>query len=185
MARIAFATYFFRYPLGGMVSWALQYLLGIRASGHDICLLERADYPDAFYCPDRRVMTDDPSSGLRKLVPVLEAFDLGGSAGLAQPGGRLGGRDGRNPLDRRDDLDQMRLDAPAERREPDGLAVEQLLAELPLELPDCHRQRRLRHAADAGGGAEIAFFAQGEEVPDLGDLHRRPRGNLSRQENTG
>jgi len=77
MARIAFATYFFRYPLGGMVSWALQYLLGMRTSGHDICLLERADYPDAFYCPDRRVMTDDPSSGLQKLVPVLEAFDLG------------------------------------------------------------------------------------------------------------
>ena len=76
MANIIFASYFFRYPLGGMVSWALQYLLGIRAGGHDVCLVERADYCDAFYCPDRRVLTDDPQTGLRRLTPVLEKYDL-------------------------------------------------------------------------------------------------------------
>src|SRR5262249_54481045 len=76
MARIVFASYFFRYPLGGMASWALQYLLGIRASGHEVCLVERADYADAFYCPDRRAMIDDPSTGLRRLEPVLQRFDL-------------------------------------------------------------------------------------------------------------
>jgi hypothetical protein len=76
MARVVFASYFFRYPLGGMVSWALQYLLGIQSSGHEVCLVERADYPDAFYCPDQRVMTNDPSTGLRKLKLVLERFEL-------------------------------------------------------------------------------------------------------------
>src|SRR5947209_8249539 len=76
MARVVFATYFFRYPLGGMVSWALQYLLGLRASGHTVCLVERADYPDAFYCPQRRVLTDDPYTGLERLVPLLDRHEI-------------------------------------------------------------------------------------------------------------
>src|SRR3954469_910136 len=76
MARIVFASYFFRYPLGGMASWALQYLLGLRASGHEVCFAERADYANAFYCPERRILTDDPITGLHRLTPVLDNLGI-------------------------------------------------------------------------------------------------------------
>ena len=36
MARIVLGCYMFRYPLGGMLSWALQYLLGLKDLGHDV-----------------------------------------------------------------------------------------------------------------------------------------------------
>jgi hypothetical protein len=76
VARIVFASTFFRFPLGGLLSWALQYLLAIRASGHDVCLVERTDYPDAFFCTTRSIMTDDPSMNLHMLTPVLKKFEI-------------------------------------------------------------------------------------------------------------
>lgn len=36
MARIVLGSYMVRYPLGGMMSWVLQYLLGLQQLGHDV-----------------------------------------------------------------------------------------------------------------------------------------------------
>ena len=41
MARIILGSYMFRYPLGGMLSWVLQYLLGLKDLGHDVYFVEK------------------------------------------------------------------------------------------------------------------------------------------------
>ena len=63
MARVVMSTYMVRYPMGGMLSWALEYALGVRRLGHDLYLVERATSSDACWDPTRGVMTNDPSFG--------------------------------------------------------------------------------------------------------------------------
>lgn len=67
MARVVLGSYFVRYPLGGMMSWILQYLVGLHRLGHEVCFVEKANYPDACYDPRRRIMTDDPTAGIAAL----------------------------------------------------------------------------------------------------------------------
>ena len=44
MARIVVGSYMFRYPLGGMMSWVLQYLVGFQRLGHEVYFVEKAGY---------------------------------------------------------------------------------------------------------------------------------------------
>ena len=44
MARIVIGTYAFRYPLGGMLSWQLQWAAGLRRLGHNVLLAEKGGY---------------------------------------------------------------------------------------------------------------------------------------------
>ena len=37
MARIVVGSYMVRYPLGGMLSWALQYVVGLHRLGQPRC----------------------------------------------------------------------------------------------------------------------------------------------------
>ena len=67
-----------RYPLGGMMSWVLQYLTGFRALGHDVVFVEAADRPDACYDPVRGEMTDDPAAGARAVDELLRSVGLDG-----------------------------------------------------------------------------------------------------------
>ena len=76
MARVLLATYMVRYPLGGMLSWALQYALGLHRLGHQVFLLERAAYTDACFDPRRRVMTNDCSRGYRIVRDLLARYGL-------------------------------------------------------------------------------------------------------------
>lgn len=73
MARVILGSYMVRYPLGGMLSWALQYLLGFRDLGHEVYFVEKADYPNACFDPVRNIMTDDGSHGFdsRKVLGKL------------------------------------------------------------------------------------------------------------------
>ena len=57
------STYMVRYPMGGMMSWALQYALGVHRLGHDRYLVEKAEYSDACLDPRRSEMKDDPTMG--------------------------------------------------------------------------------------------------------------------------
>jgi hypothetical protein len=68
-----------RYPLGGMMSYVLQYLEGFRRLGHDVWFVERAAYPDACFDPQRNVMGNDSSFGLAAVDEFLTRFDLGDS----------------------------------------------------------------------------------------------------------
>ncbi|MFH1679042.1 MAG: hypothetical protein ABIH26_00180 [Candidatus Eisenbacteria bacterium] len=77
MARIILGSYMVRYPLGGMMSWVLQYLAGFRQLGHEVWFVEKAGYENACYDPERNVMGDDPTRGARAVHELLSRFGLG------------------------------------------------------------------------------------------------------------
>ena len=81
-----------RYPLGGMMSYVLQYLLGFRRLGHDVWFVERATHPDECYDASRRVMSDDASYGLRVVRRLLSRYGLGERWCFADVTGRYFGR---------------------------------------------------------------------------------------------
>lgn len=76
MATIVLGSYMFRYPLGGMNSWVLQYLLGLKALGHDVYFVEKYGYANSCYNPENETMSDDCSYGLKSVAALLKRFDL-------------------------------------------------------------------------------------------------------------
>lgn len=63
--RIAILGYIVRGPLGGMVWHHLQYVLGLKELGHDVCFVEDSeDYP-ACYNPETYEISIDAAYGLR------------------------------------------------------------------------------------------------------------------------
>lgn len=91
--RIAIASYMARYPLGGMLSWVLQYVRGLRRLGHDVLCLEKAGYPLACYDPRSHEMTDDPSIGLEIVHDLLAREALGTRIAFVDVHGRYHGVD--------------------------------------------------------------------------------------------
>lgn len=71
MARIVLSAWLFRYPLGGTMSENLHYLLGFRQLGHDVYVVEKADYPQACFDPARGVMSDDCSYAVATVGALL------------------------------------------------------------------------------------------------------------------
>jgi hypothetical protein len=78
MARIVVGSWMVRYPLGGNLSWTLQWLLGFHLLGHDVYLVEKAGYPDSCFDPARGVMSDDCSHGVSTVSDLLSRFGLAG-----------------------------------------------------------------------------------------------------------
>ena len=76
MARVVVGSYMVRYPLGGMMSYVLQYLRGFQRLGHDVYFVEKAGYANACYDPIRNVMSDDCAYGARTVGALLERFGL-------------------------------------------------------------------------------------------------------------
>ncbi len=76
MARIVFGSYFIRYPLGGMMSHVLQYLVGFQRLGHDVYFVEKAGYPNSCFDPRSNSMGDDCSFGMSAASSLLNRFDL-------------------------------------------------------------------------------------------------------------
>jgi hypothetical protein len=76
MARIILGSYMVRYPLGGNLSWALQWLVGFQQLGHDIYFVEKGAYPNACFDPTQGIMTDDCYYGTVTLKALLERFNL-------------------------------------------------------------------------------------------------------------
>ena len=77
VARIVLGSYMVRYPLGGNLSWALQYLLGMHRLGHDVYFVENAGYANSCFDPERNVMSDDCSYGVRAVSALLRRYGLG------------------------------------------------------------------------------------------------------------
>jgi hypothetical protein len=65
-----------RYPLGGMMSWVLQYLVGFARLGHEVWFVEKADHAHACFDPARGIMTDEPAAGLRAVDALLREVGL-------------------------------------------------------------------------------------------------------------
>jgi hypothetical protein len=78
MARIVLGSYMVRYPLGGMLSWALQYLIGFRKLGHDVFFVEKSGYPNSCYDPSSDTMSDDCSYGTATLEALIGRHGLSG-----------------------------------------------------------------------------------------------------------
>jgi hypothetical protein len=93
MARIVLGSYMVRYPLGGMLSWVLQYIVGFQQLGHDVYFVEKAGYPDSCYDPIRDVKSDDCAYGTRVVGSLLARFGLGDRWCFADALGRYHGLD--------------------------------------------------------------------------------------------
>ena len=77
MARIVVASWMVRYPLGGNLSWTLQWLVGFQKLGHEVYLVEKADAPDSCWDPARGVLGDDAAYGTHAVHALLSPFGLG------------------------------------------------------------------------------------------------------------
>lgn len=73
---IVLGSYMFRYPLGGMLSWVLQYLTGLKSLGYDVYFVEKAGYENACYDPSVEVMSNDCTYGLRVVSDLLNRHGL-------------------------------------------------------------------------------------------------------------
>jgi hypothetical protein len=67
----------FRYPMGGMMSWLLQYLVGFARLGHEVWYVERAARPNDWFDPVQDAMTDDASHGARVVGDLLARHGYG------------------------------------------------------------------------------------------------------------
>jgi hypothetical protein len=76
MARIAVGSWMVRYPLGGNLSWTLQWLVGLQRLGHDVYLVEKSGYSNSCFDPSLNIMSDDCSFGSRAVDGLLRRFDL-------------------------------------------------------------------------------------------------------------
>ena len=76
MATIIFGSYMVRYPLGGMLSWALQYLVGLKELGHEVYFVEKYAYQNSCYNPVSREQSNDCTYGLRVVNALLDRVGL-------------------------------------------------------------------------------------------------------------
>lgn len=74
MALIIAGGYMVRYPLGGMLSWGLQWLIGLKRLGHKVVFVEKSHYPDSCYNPRLRSVGNDYEYGLKTTAELLSRF---------------------------------------------------------------------------------------------------------------
>lgn len=77
MATIIIGSYMVRYPLGGNLSWALQYLVGFKELGHDVYFVEKSAYPNSCYDPVKQILSDDCTYGVKVVSELLVHHGLG------------------------------------------------------------------------------------------------------------
>jgi hypothetical protein len=76
MATIIMGSYMVRYPLGGNLSWALQYLVGFKELGHDVYFVEKYVHQNSCYDPVKQVLSDDCSYGVKVVSDLLARYGL-------------------------------------------------------------------------------------------------------------
>lgn len=78
MGRVVLGVWAARYPLGGILSWNLQWAVGTARLGHEVVVVEKAGWDnDLCYDPVREVMTDDCSYGVGVVAELLAAHGIG------------------------------------------------------------------------------------------------------------
>ena len=65
-----------RYPLGGNLSWAMQWLSGFKRLGHDVVMAERAGYPRSCFHPLQQVYDDDSDFGCGIVSDLLARIGM-------------------------------------------------------------------------------------------------------------
>ena len=79
---ILFGSYMIRYPLGGMISYVLQWLVGLKRLGCDVVFVEHANYHGACFDPDR-------GDSLTFSLASVSAPELFSNLSVDPAGGRL------------------------------------------------------------------------------------------------
>jgi hypothetical protein len=74
--RIVVCSHIVRYPVGGYLSWILQWLVGFRRLGHDVYFAEKHGWSGSCYDPLTNTASDDCSYGTRTLRKCLARFGL-------------------------------------------------------------------------------------------------------------
>jgi hypothetical protein len=74
--RLILGSYLVQFPLGGYMSWILQWLVGLRRLGHDVVFVEKAGGAGSCYDPIANAMGDDCSHGVRAVDDLLRRFEL-------------------------------------------------------------------------------------------------------------
>jgi hypothetical protein len=74
--RIVVMGYIVRGPLAGYAWHHLQYVLGLKALGHDVFFLEDSGNYPGCYDPARSIMDDNPNYGLKFASACFRRFDL-------------------------------------------------------------------------------------------------------------
>ena len=74
--RVVVLGYVVRGPLGGLAWHHLQYVLGLRALGHDVYFVEDSDDYPSCYDPARGTVDADPSYGLRFAADAFDRLGL-------------------------------------------------------------------------------------------------------------
>lgn len=77
MATIILGTYMVRYPLGGNLSWALQYLAGFKNLGHDIFFVEKYVHEDSCFDPVKKTLSNDCSYGIKVISELMDLHGMG------------------------------------------------------------------------------------------------------------
>lgn len=75
--RIIVLGYIVRGPLGGLAWHHLQYVMGLRALGHDVYFIEDSDDYPSCYDPERDIVDTNPSYGLRFAAQTFDRVGLG------------------------------------------------------------------------------------------------------------
>jgi hypothetical protein len=76
MATIIVGAYMVRYPLGGMMSWVYQHLVGFKELGHDVYFVEKYVYANSCFNPVDRTMSNDCSYGVKMVNELLRQAGL-------------------------------------------------------------------------------------------------------------
>ena len=76
MARLVLGSYLVRFPLGGYLSWVLQWLVGLQRLGHEVYFVEKYGWANSCFNPMTKTMSDDCSYGISTLNELLTRFDL-------------------------------------------------------------------------------------------------------------
>jgi hypothetical protein len=91
VARIVLGSYAVCFPLGGYLSWVLQWLVGFQRLGHDVFFVE-CGWTGSCYDPTADRMGDDCSFGTRALDALLRRYDLGDRWCFVDAGGHYHGQ---------------------------------------------------------------------------------------------
>jgi hypothetical protein len=77
VALILVGSYMIRYPLGGNLSWLLQWLYGFHQLGHDVFLVEKSIGWDCYH-PSSKMMGNDATAGVRAVAELFDRYGLAG-----------------------------------------------------------------------------------------------------------
>jgi hypothetical protein len=77
VARIVVASYAACYPVGGFLSWTLNWLLGFHRLGHDVHLVEKSgSWRNGCFDLPKGIMSDDCSFGIETVKALLARHGL-------------------------------------------------------------------------------------------------------------